>query len=249
MTGRSGPLEELRAELLDGGVAPSVVALEEARVQRITHEADQAVRRMANVRRGVAIFGSARELPAVRWGSIAGETARSLAEAGFAVITGGGPGLMAAANAGALQGHGTSVGLTIHLPSGEPSNQFLTLRVPFHYFFLRKFAFVKYACAFVILPGGYGTLDELFEALNLRRTHRLEPFPVILVGSEYWDGLLTWLRTAGVASGTISADDLGLLSVTDDPAEAVRIVVACHAELCRALGIKDNFEQAHQGDP
>jgi uncharacterized protein (TIGR00730 family) len=238
VTDREGRSDEVRAELLGGGVEPIMDILEETRVRRIASEAAQAFRAMASVRRGVAVFGSAIEPPIDRWGSLAREIARALAEAGFTVITGGGPGLMAAANAAALQAGGTSVGLTIHLPNDEPPNEFLTLEVPFHYFFLRKLAFVKYGCAFVLLPGGYGTLDELFEALNLRRTHRLEPFPVILVGSEFWEGLLVWLRSVGIGMGTLSEEDLGLMSITDDPGEVVRIVADCHATLCRMLGIE-----------
>jgi hypothetical protein len=145
---------------------------------------------------------------------------------------------MAEANQGAKSVGGTSVGLTIHLPEGEPVNAFLTLKVPFHYFFLRKLAFVRYSCAFVLLPGGFGTLDELFEALNLRRTHRLDPFPVILVGSEFWEGLLVWLREAAVSAGTLAEEDLAQITVMDDPAEVVREVVACHATLCRRLGLQ-----------
>jgi uncharacterized protein (TIGR00730 family) len=237
MTDRDGRSDAVRAELLGGGVEPIVETLEELRVLRIATEAAQAFREMGAVRRAVAIFGSAQELTADKWGALGREIARGLAEADFAVITGGGPGLMAATNEGALQAGGTSVGLTIHLPDDEPPNEFLTLTVPFHYFFLRKLVFVKYACAFILLPGGYGTLDELFEALNLLRTHRLDPFPVILVGSEYWAGLVAWLRSTAVAAGTLAEEDLGLLSITDDPVEVVRIVVDCHATLCRTLGI------------
>lgn len=229
--------ESVRSEILGGGVEPVEDDKDDARVRRIATEAATSFHRMAGVGRAVAMFGSAREAPASQWGSLARETARALVEAHFAVITGGGPGLMAAANAGALQAGGTSVGLTIHLPDDEPPNEFLTLNVPFHYFFLRKLAFVKYSCAFVILPGGYGTLDELFEALNLRRTHRLDPFPVILVGSRYWADLLSWLRSTGVGSGALSEEDLSLVSTLDDPGEVVRIVEECHATLCQTLRI------------
>jgi hypothetical protein len=145
---------------------------------------------------------------------------------------------MAAANLGAKGAGGESVGLTIHLPDGEPVNPFLSLRVPFHYFFLRKLALVRYSCAFVLLPGGFGTLDELFEALNLRRTHRLEPFPVILVGSDFWSGLLDWLCEAAVSAGTLAQEDVDRISVTDDPVEVVREVRECHATLCRRLGVE-----------
>ncbi len=224
-------------DLTGSGVTPTAEREDRERVRRIAAEADLAFRRMAAVRRGVSIFGSAQEGPALRWGTLAREVSGALADAGFAVITGGGPGLMAAANEGAQRASGISVGLTIQLAAQEEPNRFLTLEVPFHYFFLRKLAFVRYACAFVLLPGGYGTLDELFEALNLRRTHRLDPFPVILMGSEYWGGLLEWLETAAVDGGTLSKEDVSALEVTDDPAEVVRQVVECHATLCRKLGI------------
>lgn len=230
--------DEIVEELISGSVAPAGAAQDGARVRRIASEAARAFSRMASVRRGVAVFGSAQERPVARWGSLAQEVCRALGEAGFTVITGGGPGLMAAANQGALHAGGTSVGLTIHLPVDEPANEFLTLEVPFHYFFLRKLAFVRYSCAFVLLPGGYGTLDELFEALNLRRTHRLHPFPVILMGTEFWNGLRDWLRTQAVGAGTLSAEDLAAVTITDDPRDVVRRVTECHATLCRQLGIE-----------
>jgi len=237
MNSRHLPPGAFAQELLAGPVAPYLAEPEQARVRRIAREAAEAFRRMARVRKGVAVFGSAQKRPVSRWGALAREVSRSLAEAGFTILTGGGPGLMAAASDGAHRGGGVSVGLTIHLPSAEPPNRHLTLEVPFHYFFLRKLAFVKYSCAFILLPGGYGTLDELFEALNLRRTHRLDPFPVILVGSEYWNGLLDWLRSTGVPGGTLSEADLRLLVITDDPKEVTRLVSDCHATLCRRLGI------------
>jgi len=144
---------------------------------------------------------------------------------------------MATANRGALGAGASSVGLTIELPHDEPPNGYLTLRVPFHYFFLRKLALVRYSCAFVLLPGGFGTLDELFEALNLRRTSRLESFPVILVGTEYWRGLVAWLRDTAVPGGTLTPEDVAGLTLTDDPREVVGHVAHCHATLCQALGI------------
>jgi uncharacterized protein (TIGR00730 family) len=219
-------------------VISAPAAEDRERVRRIAEEAASAFARMAHVQRGVTIFGSAQDAAVVSWGTLAQRVSRALAEAGFTIITGGGPGLMASANDGALRAGGTSVGLTIHLPEGEAVNPFLSLRVPFHYFFLRKLALVRYSCAFVLLPGGFGTLDELFEALNLRRTQRLDPFPVILVGSEFWGGLVVWLREAVVARGMLSEEDLSLLTITDDPAEVVREVTECHAALCRRLGIE-----------
>lgn len=237
MNRRNLPPGAFAQELLDSPVTPYLAEVEQARVRRIAREAAEAFRKMARVRRGVAVFGSAQKRVVSRWGALARDVSRSLAEAGFTVLTGGGPGLMAAANDGAHRAGAASVGLTIHLPAAEPANRFLTMEVPFHYFFLRKLAFVKYSCAFILLPGGFGTLDELFEALNLRRTHRLDPFPIILVGSEYWSGLLDWLRSTGVRSGTLSEADLRLLVITDDPSAVTRLVADCHATLCRRLGI------------
>ncbi|MBX9856601.1 MAG: TIGR00730 family Rossman fold protein [Gemmatimonadaceae bacterium] len=207
------------------------------RVHRIAAEASHAFEALAGVRNGVTVFGSARAAPEARWGVVAREVSAALAAAGFTVITGGGPGLMASANQGASESGAQSVGLTIELPLDEPPNPFLTLRVPFHYFFLRKLALVRYSCAFVILPGGFGTLDELFEALNLRRTNRLESFPIILVGTAYWRGLVDWLRETAVHAGTLSLEDVEALTVTDDPAAVVAEVAHCHATLCRRLGV------------
>lgn len=227
------------AELLASSVVPAddAAAADAERVRRIAREATEAFSALSGVRGGVSVFGSARELPVERWGNIARDVAASLTAAGFTVITGGGPGLMAATSRGAVQAGGAAVGLTIHLPQDEPANSALTLRVPFHYFFLRKLAFVKYSCAFVVLPGGYGTLDELFEALNLRRTHRLSPFPIILVGASFWRGLVEWLWIEGVRTGVLDEEEVSSLLVTDDPAVVTREVVACHRTLCRRLGI------------
>ena len=217
---------------------------DEKRVARIAAEAMHAFRALGQLRKAVSIFGSARAEPAERWAGLATKTAELLARDGFAAITGGGPGLMEAANAGAHAGGGGSIGLAIHLPLlEEPLNPHVLVPVPFHYFFLRKLAFVKYSCAFVCLPGGYGTLDELFEALNLRRTQRLEPFPVILLGSAYWNGLRDWLRKVAVPEGTLSLEDLELLEILDDPEAVVRRISACHAELCRTLGRAETLSQ------
>jgi hypothetical protein len=210
---------------------------DESRAQRIGAEALRAFRALARTRRAVSLFGSARPGAVTRWGDLAEATSTALTRAGFAVITGGGPGIMEAANRAAARAGGASVGLTIQLPTEQEANPHLTLRVPFHYFFLRKLAFVKYGCAFVCLPGGFGTLDELFEALNLRLTHTIDPFPVILVGVDYWSGLIEWLRSTAVAAGTLANADLDALVVTDDPEVVVSEVERCHRDLCRALGV------------
>lgn len=221
----------------EAGVAAPDPTADRARVKRIADEAAMAFAELGGVRRGVAVFGSARDATTRRWGSLAREVTARLAEAGFTVITGGGPGLMAAANAAARAAGGQSTGLTIELPQIEPPNPHLTHRVHFHYFFLRKLAFVRYSCAFVLLPGGFGTMDELFEALNLRRTQRISPFPVILVGSGFWNGLVEWLGTAPVDDGAIDSADVAEIVVTDDAVEVVDIVTRCHGELCRSLGV------------
>ncbi|NIQ58232.1 MAG: TIGR00730 family Rossman fold protein [Gammaproteobacteria bacterium] len=224
-------------ELLHAHLAPAADTDDEERVARIAEEALASFRALAEVRKAVSLFGSARAGPAERWGDLTRRTSAALVDAGFAVITGGGPGLMEEANAGAAEAGGHSIGLTIQLPGQEDPNPHLSLRVPFHYFFLRKLAFVKYACAFVCVPGGFGTLDELFEALNLKRTHRMDPFPVILVGSEYWMELRDWLEQEAVAAGTLSADDLAALEITDDPRVVVARIQECHDVLCRRPGV------------
>lgn len=194
---------------------------EQARIRRIGSETLQAFERLALVRRAVSVFGSAQPDLARRWEQPARETAALLAHAGFTVITGGGPGLMAAANEGASRAGGASVGLTIDLPAQETANPHLTLEVRFRYFFLRKLMFVKYACGFVCFPGGFGTLDELFEALNLVRTHKLSPFPVVLYGSEFWAGLAEWLHRVVQGSGGLREEDLHTFEIIDDPAAVV----------------------------
>ncbi|WKW11281.1 TIGR00730 family Rossman fold protein [Pseudogemmatithrix spongiicola] len=228
---------DVLADLRLAALVAATSAEDQARVRRIAEEAAATFAAMARVRKGVTIFGSARAAPVTRWGALAHRVSWALADAGFTVITGGGPGLMAAANQGAQDAGAASVGLTIELPHDEPANAFLSLRVPFHYFFLRKLALVRYSCAFVLLPGGFGTLDELFEALNLRHTRRLESFPVILVGTEYWQGLVDWLRRVAIPAGSLAPEDVDGITITDDPGTVVTEVTRCHATLCRTLGI------------
>jgi uncharacterized protein (TIGR00730 family) len=149
-----------------------------------------------------------------------------LGEAGFAVITGGGPGVMEAANRGARDAGATSIGLNIELPFEEAQNEYVDIGLRFHYFFTRKVMFVRYACAFVVFPGGYGTLDELFEALTLIQTAKIQHFPVVLVDPGHWSGLVEWIRERLLADGRISPHDLALLQTTDDPVEVLEIVRA-----------------------
>jgi hypothetical protein len=185
---------------------------------------------LADVRDGVSIFGSARTTADQPEYAAAVETARLLAKAGICVITGGGPGIMEAANRGALEGGGLSIGCNIELPFEQGSNAYLTRSLNFKFFFVRKTMFVKYATAFIVFPGGYGTLDELFEALTLIQTGKVKHFPVILMGKDYWSGMVEWLRRTVVSEGKIDARDLLLFHVTDDPADATRIVIEARNE-------------------
>jgi uncharacterized protein (TIGR00730 family) len=195
------------------------------RVLRIMGEFVWGFDNLADVSDGVTIFGSARTPPTDPYYVKAVETGRLLAEAGIPVITGGGPGIMEAANKGAAQTNGLSIGCNIELPFEQGSNAYLSRSLNFKFFFVRKTMFVKYATAFIVFPGGYGTLDELFEALTLIQTGKVKHFPVILFGSAYWSGLVQWLTDTVAGEGKINRTDLFLFRVTDDPAEAARIVI------------------------
>ncbi|MFV0425881.1 MAG: TIGR00730 family Rossman fold protein [Beutenbergiaceae bacterium] len=204
------------------------------RVLRIQSEFVEGFGALAELGPAISVFGSARLRPGDAEYELGEQVAAGLVKEGFAVITGGGPGIMEAANKGAQQAGGTSVGLGIELPFEQGMNQYVELGVNFRYFFARKTMFVKYAQGFVVLPGGFGTLDELFEALTLVQTHKVSRFPVVLVGTDYWSGLLDWLRDSILARGAISAHDLDLIQLTDDPVEAVRMVSAGVQDLDRA---------------
>ena len=195
------------------------------RVFRIMGEFVEGFDELASVTRGVSIFGSARTLPSDPQYKAAQETAALFVQAGFAVITGGGPGIMEAANRGAFESGGLSIGCNIELPFEQNPNDYLTRYLKFKYFFVRKTMFVKYSTAFIIFPGGYGTLDELFEALTLIQTRKIKNFPVVLYGSQYWSGMVAWLEETMLTEGKISENDFRLLRVTDSPAEAVEIVI------------------------
>ena len=196
------------------------------RVLRITAEFIDGFDKLAGVTRGVSVFGSARTSPSDPIYQAAVETGRLLAEAGFQVITGGGPGIMEAANKGARLGGGRSIGCNIELPFEQGANPYLDLLVDFRYFFVRKTMFVKYSIAFIIFPGGFGTFDELFEALTLVQTGKIYNFPVILFGSAYWAGLVRWMQSKVAGEGKISASDLDLIVLTDDPREAAHAVIS-----------------------
>jgi uncharacterized protein (TIGR00730 family) len=184
---------------------------------------------LAHITRGVAIFGSARTLAGDPVYEAARETASLLAKEGCPIITGGGPGIMEAANRGAFEAGGTSVGCNIELPHEQKSNDYLTLSLKFKYFFVRKMMFVKYSNAFVIFPGGFGTLDELFEALTLIQTRKIHNFPVILFGSVYWREMMNWLQGPMLAEGKIVEEDFRRLHLTDAPDEVVKIIKAYEA--------------------
>ncbi len=200
------------------------------RVLRIMGEFVWGFDNLADVRDGVTIFGSARTRSDDPMYAKAVETARLLARARIPVITGGGPGIMEAGNKGAMEGDGLSIGCNIELPFEQGSNAYLKRSLNFKFFFVRKTMFVKYSTAFIVFPGGYGTLDELFEALTLIQTGKVKHFPVILMGKAYWSGLVDWLMTTVLGEGKVNEADLQLFQVTDDPAEAVRLVIAARRQ-------------------
>ena len=227
----NGERETEDERLLESAPAIDFTRTDPWRVFRIMGEFVEGFDTLAPTGRAVAIFGSARVPVDHPQYAAARETARIVAEAGFAVITGGGPGIMEAANRGAVEGGGRSIGCNIELPFEQGTNPYVEVSIDFRYFFVRKTMFVKYAEAFIIFPGGFGTLDELFEALTLIQTGKIRDFPVILFGSEYWAGMLDWIRRVMLEEGKISPDDLDLLIVTDSPEEAVEVIRAAQVGL------------------
>ena len=210
--------------LLDDSGSSDWVHTDPWRVLRIQSEFVEGFGALAELGPAVSVFGSARTSPLDPVYATTERLARRLAEAGLAVITGGGPGVMEAANKGAAAGGGVSVGLGIELPMETGLNPYVNLGVNFRYFFARKTMFVKYSQGFVVMPGGFGTLDELFEALTLVQTRKVTSFPVVLFGSSYWRGLLEWLRGSMLAAGAIGEGDLALVELTDDVDEAVALL-------------------------
>src|SRR5215475_5311942 len=209
------------------------------RALRILSEFVDGFDTLADLPHAVSVFGTARAKPGSPECELAERLGRALAKAGYAVITGGGPGVMEAANKGAVEAGGRSVGLGIELPYEQGMNEWVDLGIDFLYFFVRKTMFVKYAQAFVVLPGGFGTMDELFEALTLVQTRKVTRFPIVLVDSSYWSGLLSWIRDTVIAQGNVSPADLDLLSIADEPDDVVRIIKAAHSNggpLGRAAG-------------
>jgi uncharacterized protein (TIGR00730 family) len=229
-----GPLELRRKQaavemsdqhLLDTKGPGQFVHTDPWRVLRIQSEFVEGFGALADLGPAVSVFGSARTKPGSVYYELGVEVGRKLAEAGVAVITGGGPGSMEAANKGAVQGNGVSVGLGIELPFEQGLNQWVDLGINFRYFFARKTMFVKYAQGFIVLPGGLGTLDELFEAMVLVQTKKVTSFPIVLVGTAFWGPMIDWIRGTLVEDGMISEKDLGLIQLVDDPAHAVDLVI------------------------
>ncbi len=195
------------------------------RIFRIMAEFVDSFETLSQVGPGVTVFGSARMLPSNPYYKAAVELTKGLAQHNLAIITGGGPGIMEAANKGAALAKGKSVGLNIELPHEQKGNRFANIPINFHYFFARKVCFVKYSIGFVFMPGGFGTLDEFFEVLTLVQTQRIPEFPLVLFGREYWNGLIRWMKERLEKTGFISPGDLGLFTVTDDPQEVINIIL------------------------
>ena len=212
-------------ELLEAETLAIVSLLDDGmRVDRVAEELRRGFGTLARVGKAVSIFGSARTPESDPFYTAAQDLARRLGEEGFAVITGGGPGIMEAANRGAREAGVPSIGLGIDLPEEQELNEWVDVPLEFHYFFTRKVMFVRYASAFVVFPGGFGTLDELFEAATLRQTEKIRWFPIVLFGSDYWGGLVDWLRDPVQSEGKVSADDVDLIEVTDDPDRVLELV-------------------------
>lgn len=207
--------------------SPGIDVFEEGdsrRIERISAEFAMGFSRLAQYKNAISIFGASRLAPSDSYYKLAEETAYFLSKAGYDIVTGGGPGIMEAGNKGAHRAGGASIGLNIYLPTEQKPNPFATTSLEFHYFFVRKVMFVRYAKAFVIFPGGYGTLDELFESITLIQTLRIPKFPVILVGSRYWQGLLHWIMSTVLRRGCVLECDLSLFSLVDRPDDVVRII-------------------------
>lgn len=194
------------------------------RIFRIMSEFVDGFEELSDVRQAVSIFGSARTLPSNKYYKIAEETAARLVKSGYAIITGAGPGIMEAANKGAKRSRGESIGLNILIPTTQKPNKYVTRLLEFKYFFCRKVMFAKYSKALVAFPGGFGTMDEFFEAITLVQTKRIDPFPVVLVGSEFWKGMIRWMETTLLPAKMIARSDLKIFSVADTPQEVVAAI-------------------------
>lgn len=223
---RMVPAETTDTHLLSGEGRADWLHADPWRVLRIQSEFVEGFGALAELGPAVSVFGSARTPPGHPNYALGERIGRSLVDAGFAVITGGGPGVMEAANKGACEAGGRSVGLGIELPHEQGMNDWVDLAVNFRYFFARKTMFLKYAQGFIVLPGGFGTFDELFEALTLAQTGKVQVFPIVLVGTAFWGGLLEWVRGTQLGEGMIAPHDLDLLHLTDDPDDAVARMTA-----------------------
>ncbi|HTD59175.1 MAG TPA: TIGR00730 family Rossman fold protein, partial [Gemmatimonadaceae bacterium] len=232
------PITEDEKLLQESGPQVDFTRTDPWRVLKITSELIEGFDTLAGIDKGVSVFGSARTGPDDPQYRAAEETAKLLARSGFTIITGAGPGIMEAANKGCREGGGHSVGCNIELPFEQGANPYVDTLINFRYFFVRKTMFIKYSVAFIIFPGGFGTLDELFEALTLIQTGKIYQFPVILFGRRYWAGLLRWLQARVLTEKKISPGDLDLMLLTDDPDEAAAAVVAAHEAQTRAVGAR-----------
>jgi uncharacterized protein (TIGR00730 family) len=228
LRGKQIPATTTDQRLLDRRGPSDWVHTDPWRVMRIQAEFVEGFGLLAELGPAVSIFGSARTARGSAEYQTAERIASGLVQAGYAVITGGGPGIMEAANKGAVQGGGVSVGLGIELPKEMGLNDFVEVGLEFRYFFVRKTVFIKYSQAFVVLPGGFGTMDELFEALTLVATGKITKFPIVLVGREYWSGLLSWLQCTMLSGGNIGSAELSLISMADDADEVVEIIREAH---------------------
>lgn len=239
-------------EFLDARQATAFLRQDPWRVLRVQGDLVQAMDTMARAVEGrtrvVSVFGSTRLDEHHRYYRAAVETCRLLAHQGWCIVTGGGPGIMEAANRGAREGHGLSIGLNIELPREQRPNDFLDVAYECKYFFVRKMMFAKYSHGFVIFPGGYGTLDELFESVTLIQTGKLANFPVILFGSDYWKPLLQWLRRSVHATGCIDDDDLAMLNVTDEPSQVATWLAECERGKCYLNGGLAAWLRSHDAD-
>ncbi|GAA4098163.1 TIGR00730 family Rossman fold protein [Nonomuraea soli] len=235
--------------LLDRQGPADWVHMDPWRVLRIQAEFVEGFGQLAELPPAVSVFGSARTKPDSEEYKLARDLGEALARAGYAVITGGGPGIMEAGNKGAVDAGGISVGLGIELPFEQSMNEYVDLGIEFRYFFVRKTMFVKYSCGFIALPGGFGTLDELFEALTLVQTRKVTSFPVVLMGTAFWGGMVDWIKNSLLGSGKIAEQDLDLFTVTDDVDEAVRIIV--EADRARSKQRQEELEAVaqHSAEP
>ncbi|WP_270887541.1 TIGR00730 family Rossman fold protein [Pedococcus sp. 5OH_020] len=231
LRGSRVPASTTDQRLLDSHGSTDWLHTDPWRVMRIQSEFVEGFGALAELGPAVSVFGSARTREGSAFYELGRQVGRRLVEAGYAVITGGGPGAMEAANRGAAEAGGASVGLGIELPFEQGLNPYVNLGVNFRYFFARKTMFVKYAQGFIVLPGGFGTLDELFEAMTLVQTQKVTSFPIVLIGSSYWGGLFDWLTGTVLEAGTVSRKDIDLLHVTDDVEEAVRLVIEADEQL------------------